>query len=224
MQKYIQGDRLLVVAGGSGAGWILPFIELFHRWNPTASDEEQGKDTETDDNETQPNGGHHKHNLSRPLSLRVVLATRDTSTRTWFLRAVGELLSKYSTQHSSFDIDVHVYLTGEAERDAHIPKTVDNATILSESASSSENINIKAEEQQAIVTGNVLFDRPDLPLIIREEGERTAEAGQSLSVFVCGPVTMQNDVRNAVAEENLNIIKGSKAGGVYLHSEHFSWA
>ncbi|KFZ03476.1 hypothetical protein V502_10919 [Pseudogymnoascus sp. VKM F-4520 (FW-2644)] len=224
MQKYIQGDRLLVIAGGSGAGWILPFIELFHRWNSTGADEEQGKDTETDDNEAQPNGGHRKHNLSRPLSLRVVLATRDTSTRTWFLRAVGELLSKYSTQHSSFDMDVHVYLTGEAERDAHIPKTVDNAPILSESASSSENINIKAEEQQAIVTGNELFGRPDLPLIIREEGARTAEAGQSLSVFVCGPATMQNDVRNAVAEENLNIIKGSKAGGVYLHSEHFSWA
>ena len=147
MQRYTQGDRLLVVAGGSGAGWMLPFIELFHRWNSIAADEEQGKDTETEDSETQPDGGHRERGLSRPLSLRVILATRDTSTRTWFLRAVGELLSKYSTPHSSFDIDVQVYLTGEAERDVHMPKTVDNATILSESASSSENINVKAEGQ-----------------------------------------------------------------------------
>jgi predicted ferric reductase len=66
--------------------------------------------------------------------------------------------------------------------------------------------------------------RPKLPLIIQEEAAKVVEVGQSLSVFVCGPTTMQNDVRNAVAEENLNILKGSKAGGVYLHSEHFSWA
>lgn len=224
MQKYTQGDRLLVVAGGSGAGWILPFIELFHRWNSTAANEEHGKGTETEDKETQPNGGHRERSLSGPLSLRVILATRDTSTRTWFLRTVGELLSKYSTPHSSFDIDVQVYLTGEAERDAHMPKTVDNATILGASASSSENIDVKAEGQQATVPGNELCGRPELPLIVHEEGTRAAEAGQSLSVFVCGPPTMQNDVRNAVAEENLNILKGSKSGGVYLHSEHFSWA
>ena len=206
------------------AGWMLPFIELFHRWNSIAADEEQGKDTETEDSETQPDGGHRERGLSRPLSLRVILATRDTSTRTWFLRAVGELLSKYSTPHSSFDIDVQVYLTGEAERDVHMPKTVDNATILSESASSSENINVKAEGHQVTVPGNELCGRPELPLIVHEEGTRAAEEGQSLSVFVCGPATMQNDVRNAVAGENLNILKGSKSGGVYLHSEHFSWA
>lgn len=225
MQRYIQGDRLLVVAGGSGAGWILPFIELFHRWNYIAADEEQGKETETEDNETQPNGGHRKHSLSRSLSLRVILATRDTRTRTWFLRTVDELLSKHSTSRSSFDIDVQVHLTSdserEAEREEHMPKAVDNETILSESPSS-EDINVKG--QQVTVLGNELCGRPKLPLIIHDEGTRAAEAGQSLSVFVCGPATMQNDVRNAVAEENLNILKGSKSGGVYLHSEHFSWA
>ncbi|KFY45271.1 hypothetical protein V494_01026 [Pseudogymnoascus sp. VKM F-4513 (FW-928)] len=228
MQRYIQGDRLLVVAGGSGAGWILPFIELFHRWDSTASDEEQGKETETD-SETQPDTGHCERSPSRPLSLRVIVATRDISTRTWFLRTVDELLSKHSTSRSSLDIDVQVYLTGEAERVVHMPKAVDDSTILSESASSSENSNdkdviVKTEVQQVAASGNEHCGRPELPLIVHEEGMRAAEAGQSLSVFVCGPNTMQNDVRNAVAEENLNILKGSKSGGVYLHSEHFSWA
>ncbi|OBT68013.1 hypothetical protein VE03_01560 [Pseudogymnoascus sp. 23342-1-I1] len=224
MQKYIQGDRLLVVAGGSGAGWILPFIELFHRWKSIAADEEHGRGTETEDKETQSNGGHRERSLSGPLSLRVILATRDTSTRTWFLRTVGELLSKYSTPHSSLDTDVQVYLTGEAERDAHMPKTLDNATILGASASSSENIDVEVKGKQATVPGNELRGRPELPMIVHEEGMRAAEAGQSLSVFVCGPPTMQNDARNSVAEENLNILKGSKSGGVYLHLEHFSWA
>jgi hypothetical protein len=41
---------------------------------------------------------------------------------------------------------------------------------------------------------------------------------------VCGPVTMQNDVRNAVAAANLGILRGGKGGGAYLHTEHFSWA
>lgn len=223
MQRYIQGDRLLVVAGGSGAGWILPFIELFHRWNYIAADEEQGKGTEIEDSETQPNGGHRERSLSKSLSLRVILATRDTSTRTWFLRTIDKLLSKHSTSRSSSDIDVQVHLTGEAERDIHIPKAGDNETILSESPSS-EDINAMAKGQQVTVLGNELCGRPKLPQIIHEEGARAAEAGQSLSVFVCGPATMQNDVRNAVAEENLNILKGSKSGGVYLHSEHFSWA
>ena len=37
---------------------------------------------------------------------------------------------------------------------------------------------------------------------------------------------MQQDVRNAVAAENLRIVNGGEkgAGGVYLHLEHFSWA
>jgi len=68
--------------------------------------------------------------------------------------------------------------------------------------------------------------RPGLVEIIREEAGKAAEAGQELSVYVCGPGTMQNDVRNAVAERNLGILRGGVGSGrgVYLYSEHFSWA
>jgi predicted ferric reductase len=74
------------------------------------------------------------------------------------------------------------------------------------------------------VTDREFEGRPKLPSIVIEEASKVREGEQSLSVFVCGPTTMQNDVRNAVAAENLNIVKGSRSGGVYLHSEHFSWA
>lgn len=224
MQRYAEGDRLLVVAGGSGAGWILPFIELFHRRESIAADEENGQDsTEGEEKVTQPNRPQSERSLSGPLSMRVILATRDTSSRIWFLKTVGELLSKYPTPHPSFDIDVQVYLTGEAEQDAHTPQKVSNVTISGVSALSSENINVKAGGHETTVPGKELFGRPDLPLLVRDEGTLAAEVSQSLSVFVCGPTTMQNDVRNAVADENLKILKGSKSSGVYLHSEHFSW-
>lgn len=53
--------------------------------------------------------------------------------------------------------------------------------------------------------------RPQLALIVQGEAVTTTETGQSLNIFVCGLDTMQNDVRNAVAKENLNY-------------EHFLWA
>ncbi|KAL7925673.1 ferric reductase like transmembrane component domain-containing protein [Trichoderma austrokoningii] len=119
MQRYQHSDHVLVVAGGSGAGWCLPFIERIG----SVSDEKNFKEE-----------GHNIHALEREFK-----------------------------------------------------------------------------------------GRPQLPQII-QEATRVADAGQSLSVFVCGPTTMQNDVRNAVAKENLKILQGSGTGAVYLHTEHFSWA
>jgi len=42
-------------------------------------------------------------------------------------------------------------------------------------------------------------------------------------VFVCGPASMQIDMSNAVAAEQLTILRGGR-NDVYLHMEHFSWA
>ncbi|KAI9702715.1 MAG: hypothetical protein M1820_006099 [Bogoriella megaspora] len=218
MQKYTDAARLLVVAGGSGAGWTLPFIELAllkrqHYMRPDEEDHKRSLDSA------------EKHSESELDSLRVVLATRDTSSRIWFLRTVGKLLSKYSTTHLSSNIDVQVYLTGEAEQTAENSKNVADVTVSHNSASSSENINVEPEEQETtLIPDQELHGRPELPLIINEEGDHVAETGQSLNVFVCGPTTMQNDVRNAVAGENLKVLKGARSGGVYLHLEHFSWA
>jgi hypothetical protein len=162
---------------------------------------------------------------SGPLSLRVILATRDISSRIWFLRTVNELLSRCSATDSPSSVRIQVYLTGDAAQEVDLSNKVsEDPTNLKGSASSADKIDLSEEGQQATVPGKEFMGRPQLPLIIQEEAAKVVEAGQSLSVFVCGPITMQNDVRNAVAEENLNILKGSKAGGVYLHSEHFSWA
>jgi hypothetical protein len=225
LQKYDDGDHLLVIAGGSGAGWCLPFIERFAGYGLMPADEEHGQVVPADVKETRPVMGLHGRSQSRPLSLRVILATRDISSRLWFLRAVGELLSKFSAIDSTSGVRIQVYLTGEASQQVDLSNKVSEEPTSSKgSASSADKIDIREEGQEAIVPGKEFEGRPQLPMIIQEEAGKVVEAGQTLRVFVCGPITMQNDVRNAVAEENLNILKGSKAGGVYLHSEHFSWA
>jgi NAD(P)H-flavin reductase len=220
LQKYYEVDHLIVIAGGSGAGWCLPFIELFTRHQSMAPDEEHGQEICEDGKE-----GFHQRNKSGPLSLQVVLATRDNSSRIWFLRTVGELLSKYPATGSTPKVRVKIFLTGEAAEHVDLPKNGSvNPAYSKISDSSGDKVTVQAETQKATVAGEEFEGRPQLPLIIHEEAAKVAVACQSLGVYVCGPDTMQNDVRNAVAKENLNILKGSKAKEVYLHSEYFSWA
>jgi hypothetical protein len=190
-----------------------------------SADEEYGQFVPTDEKETRPVVALSGRSQSRPVSLRVILATRDTSSRIWFLRAVDELLSKCSATDSPNSVRIQVYLTGEAAKEVDISKKVsEDPTSSKGSTSSADKKNVGEEGQEVIVTGKEFEGRPQLPMIIQEEAAKVLEGGQSLGAFVCGPITMQNDVRNAVAKENLNILRGSKAGGVYLHSEHFSWA
>ncbi|KAN0099603.1 Ferric reductase like transmembrane component domain containing protein [Hyaloscypha variabilis] len=228
LQKFNNADNLVVIAGGSGAGWCLPFIERFvkHCLNPLVpADEEHGQVAPTDTKETLPVVVNRGRSQSGPLSLRVILATRDISSRQWFLKTVSELLSTHSATDSSSSVRVQVYLTGDAAEEAQLSKKgPETVTSSKDSSSSAEKINSMEDGHQITVLGKEFKGRPALSVIVQEEAAKVADAGQSLSVFVCGPETMQNDVRNAVAAENLKILKGSKTGGVYLHSEHFSWA
>lgn len=221
LQRYYDSDHILVIAGGSGAGWCLPFVELFVRQRSMPTDEEGGRQFHTNEKE-----GHSRANRSGPLSLQVILATRDTNSRAWFLRTVSELLSKCSSPDLSSNIHAKVYLTGEAAEKVYSPHGASNPQdSFKQSASTSDKTVPPRNGSSNTTTPEEEFvGRPQLPLIVHEEAAKVAEAKQSLSVFVCGPETMQNDVRNAVAKENLNILKGSKARGIYLHSEHFSWA
>lgn len=224
LQKYYDADHILLIAGGSGAGWCLPFVELFARSVLTCRDEEHGQSFSTDSKAALDMESSHSHRSSRPLSLRVILATRAIDTRIWFLRAVSELLSKYPATGSSSNVRIQVHFTGEGVQKMDSQTEVAGVPLSSKKLASDDKTNIRDARHEATLPGVEFVGRPQLPKIIHEDAERAAESSQSLSVLVCGPVTMQNDVRNAVAKANLNIIKGSRAGGVYLHSEHFSWA
>lgn len=224
LQSYAHSDHLLVVAGGSGAGWTLPLIEQFVLCQSNAVDEDGSQAADLNSIEKKTEG--HEPSAYGSFTLRVILATRDASSRLWYIQTVNELLSRYSKESLS-NVHIQIHVTGQAAQEA-ADKSLDLPAGLTEPANSQENIiALEGKTQTSAVStplAEQLSGRPQLPLIIQEEAARVANEGESLAVFVCGPVTMQNDVRNAVAEANLNVLKGSKSGGVYLHSEHFSWA
>ncbi|KAF2677998.1 hypothetical protein K458DRAFT_423414 [Lentithecium fluviatile CBS 122367] len=227
LQKYRDSDHVLVVAGGSGAGWCLPFIERFLRSATPLAGVVSDHGIATGDAKEAPAVEEPPaRRSSRPLSLRIILATRDTSSRTWFLRTVGELLLRYPTAELSRKVRVQVYLTGDAAKEVR-PASAnagEDRSSPSTSNSSTDRIEVHVKGCDGTVPGRETEGRPHLPSIVAEEAAKSAELGESLGVYVCGPDTMQNDVRNAVADQNLGVLKGSKIGGVYLHSEHFSWA
>jgi predicted ferric reductase len=218
-QNIIDTDHALVIAGGSGAGWCLPFVEHFIR------SRECSRDASLNPSDTsQIEKGLHANNSTTSSSLRVVLATRDSVSRKWFLGAVDELLAKYNTSELLSNVQVEVHLTGKAAQEANLPdKGSEGISLPSDQALPDKEIAKANDEHQGAVAGE-FEGRPQLPMVIKQEAELVRERHQSLSVFVCGPITMQNDARNAVAAENLSILKGSKAGGISLYSEHFSWA
>jgi hypothetical protein len=123
---------------------------------------------------------------------------------------------------------VEVYLTGEAEKIVEPPTKSPQEIKRSGSETTGEDRieNGEGEDSKAgagAVPQAEVRGRPDLPLIIQQE-VAAGKTGESVGVFVCGPLQMQDDARNAVARENLSILKNPSAGGVYLHLEHFSWA
>lgn len=222
MQPYVHSDHLLVIAGGSGAGWTLPFIEDFITYRSTPTNEECGQ--AMDEKEEGDTEARRSCKWSTPSSLRLILATRDMSSKIWYTRAVTKLLADHAGANSLSKIQIQVHLTGEAEQD------IESINVVQEpSSSSEEQIPLPEKGSDVRDQAEILLSvdeckgRPQLPSIVREAAG-TVSSGESLGVYVCGPTTMQNDVRNAVADVNLNILKGSKSGGAYLHCEHFAWA
>jgi Ferric reductase NAD binding domain/FAD-binding domain len=225
--KYFGSDRLVVAAGGSGAGWMLPFAEQFLRYHSLVTPES----SVTEINEDKQTSGalSRQRSLRGPRTLRLILATRDAATRTWFHTTVNNLLSEYKALGTPSDMTVEVHLTGEAEKIVEPPTKFSPELKRSGSETTGKDpIGNGEGEDSKTGAGAVpqaeVRGRPDLPLIIREEVASAKETGESVSVFVCGPLQMQDDARNAVARENLSILKNPSAGGVYLHLEHFSWA
>jgi predicted ferric reductase len=217
-------DHYLLIAGGSGAGWCLPFIEHFIHLSTASIDEEDAYSTQASkEGEFREHTGARRKS-AKHISMRVILATRDTASRLWFERTVDALLKRSGISNTSSFLCVQVYLTGEAAEKADLSSRNVDTMNAQDSSTSQEEIVYPAKGMEIPVPGKEYEGRPNLPVIVIEEASRAAAGRESLAVYVCGPTTMQNDVRNAVAMENLDIVRGARLGGVYLHTEHFSWA
>ncbi|KAI5362916.1 putative ferric reductase, NAD binding domain, ferric reductase transmembrane component-like protein [Septoria linicola] len=205
LQKILACPQQLVVAGGSGAGWIMPLLSAFLLRQPLAG--------------------------SSTLSIKVVLATREAATRGWFEDAVRDLLAEHEIEKLPEGLDIDLYFTGSQEQ-SPIPRPRSQISQQLNIADKVANVtnNDLAHAPDSDTSSDPArmayarhFDhRPDLPAIIKTEATQSPTTGQ-LGVFVCGPLSMQSDVSTAVAAEQLAIVRGGPKD-IYLHMEHFSWA
>jgi hypothetical protein len=211
MQKISNSQRQLVIAGGSGAGWLLPMITTFLR--------------QTRNESSRSEAGSLR-------SARIVLVTRDVATHQWFEETLRELLATFGLEKVPTSLEIELYYTGPhdgtvtAVESGQFLQKLDEpgkaagaqqlpVPIGSDSDSSSETSRFTAVKHHN--------GRPDLQSIVYAEATSSRLAGQ-LGVFVCGPANMQVDVSNAVAEQQIAVLRGWTAKDVYLHMEHFSWA
>ncbi|KAF4951957.1 hypothetical protein FGADI_7073 [Fusarium gaditjirri] len=196
-QRFVNSNHLVVIAGGSGAGWTLPFIEQYIAARAGHGDEDRKED---------------QREISPLSSLRVILASRDVESCNWYLQVVSETFLKYSDKMIS-GLQVQLHHTGGAIAESSVPSN--SSSLPGNKESGSERAT------ESLLSFDELHGRPDLPRLLKGLANGTTD---SLGVYVCGPDTMQNDVRNSVASLNLDILRGADSAGVYLHSEHFSWA
>jgi hypothetical protein len=198
-QSYVNSNHLIVIAGGSGAGWTLPFIEQYITTHTAEGDEDCRED---------------QRDRSPFLSLRVILASRDVESCNWYRQVVSETVLKYSDKMVS-GLHVQLYRTDGAITESSLPSNSSLVPGMKEPRSE--------KGTESLVSFDELHGRPDLPGVVKGVANGMAST-DSLGVYVCGPDTMQNDVRNTVASLNLDILGGADSAGAYLHSEHFSWA
>ncbi|KAF5556995.1 ferric cupric reductase transmembrane component 7 [Fusarium napiforme] len=188
-QNLVNSNHLVVIAGGSGAGWTLPFIEQY-----IATQTSQG-DGECKESQRE----------SSPfLSLRVILASRDAESCSWYRQVVNEMLLNYLDKMIS-GLQVQIHRTSGDSAESSLPSDSSIAPGNKESG------NERATE--GLISFDELYGRPDLPGMLKELA-RGMISTDSLGVYVCGPDTMQNDVRNAVASLNLDILGGADSAGV----------
>jgi hypothetical protein len=211
-EKLATSDRQIFVAGGSGSGWVLPVITAF----------------------LYKNRAQIANGLSpdRLHSAKIILATRDTTTQAWFEETLRELFATFNLEAAPAHLEIALHYTGtDQETSAQIAHTTQEkpeqyvqvaSTLTSSLLAGTDSDSSSNDVRPASHLLRHFSTRPDLRTIIHSEATSITTQSQ-LGVFVCGPLSMQNDVSNAVADEQLAALKGTPKD-IYLHMEHFSWA
>jgi hypothetical protein len=218
MESFASSDRSLIIAGGSGAGWVLPFIAAFLRRRQLQPISQQ-----------------------KSSSLRVILATRDIATQNWFEQTVAEEVGAFPGIDSltEEDLSIEIFYTGDKSVQEKNPAAgqflskLDDpekqpaavaATNLETVASSGSSADISISKHvRRVCCSSHRLNRPLLPSIIAEEHEAQL-VGTSMGVYLCGPLSMQKDVANAVAARQAHVLQDGGVKALELEVEHFSWA
>ncbi|KAK2875073.1 hypothetical protein FQN49_001813 [Arthroderma sp. PD_2] len=203
-------DNILVITGGSGAGFSLSVVEdvLRRHAESHATDSSAGK------------------------ALRIVFATHSSSMAHWYADEVKSLLSCYASR-TSVSVSVHTTSNSGSLPDStctsEIPSKHGEVTSSTSSscirsgASDIEKGVIKADKNELTGTGNndILhhLGRPTLGSVVSSLADDAA--GKTAGIAVCGPPSMLHDVRNAAAGAQRSVLRGDLKE-LYLHTESFS--
>lgn len=210
-QRLVRSRRQLIIAGGSGAGWLIPMITAFLRKHQLhkASDASQAAP-----------------------SAKILLASRDVTTQAWFEETIAELLSSFRLEKLPDTLAIELHYTGAQQQVAaavthDVLGKLDDSGIakVPEAQHGAARSDSDSSSSDAVKPRHVkhVGRRPDLRELVRSEVAALDAECSRLGIFVCGPLSMQSDVSNAVADEQVAILKGARRE-VYLYMEHFSWA
>ncbi|KAK5110267.1 hypothetical protein LTR62_006120 [Meristemomyces frigidus] len=208
MHDLQQCGRQLIIAGGSGAGWLLPMISACLRTNDQLSTTKKGVER---------------------TSLRVVLATREAATCHWFEETVREILNEHGRDSLPENIDIELYYTGapsgnselDASEHGKVSNDLEKVPGRKQELPKSGSDSISQRSSDSRISHQ--RGRPNLPALMLEENSGMNAQDAQLGVFVCGTLSMQSDVSTAVAAAQVSAMQGSKRS-IHLHMEHFSWA
>lgn len=118
----------------------------------------------------------------------MVLATRDSAARKWFLSTVSKLLVKHSAEALAA-VTIDIYVTGEVKETVHyqtgtteLKHSDPDSPSMSEPDSKNNLLKYQGSIKQQERRG-----RPQLPHMIEQEAVRSTETGDSVGVFDLSP-------------------------------------
>jgi ferric-chelate reductase len=193
-----QLDRLLVVSGGSGAGFSLGVMDDTIRRIVA--------------------GG-------RLQRLQNVYATRHDAVAEWYSEEIERLTAPVhktlpSGQDNRISTSIRVTSSKTPSQETPMLGSTSDPEDTEKGTRNTEASPISTVQGAHATSPIERGRRPDLKSIISS----TASQGGSLGVIVCGPDSMLHDVRNAVADEQLRLFlkNPTETREIYLHVEHFS--
>ena len=198
-------DRAVIIAGGAGAGFVLPVLEEVLRKINSGSK------------------GAGRGMVGAEVGVRVVLATKSRAQGEWFRDTILELIGGMVAK----GLRVEVHITGDDSGEGkgegagkrHSGESSDAHEDVEKAPEKRERDIESREASKNLGAVGMRIGRPDTAAIVREATEGW---NGSVGVTVCGPEEMLFDVRNATAEAQRRVGKEG-LGEVYLYSECFGW-
>ena len=217
--SFARFESVVVIAGGSGAGFSLPLVEDILR-RARYQDKEKAK----------------KELPSVPFktkSLQIIIATRNHKVVEWYQKEIERLLTAAGVDQINIGVAIHCTLVNsknekinEEDQVTRLESTLEGKVADVDEENKLDNSQETLSQSQDRGTNhNVVIHqgRPQLADIIENITSDQNNRNKSVGIAVCGPRSMLFDVRNAAAAAQTQRLKGSHEGEVYLHSEHFGY-